>query len=130
MGKRHLVSRLGRRRAAVVYYYLLALAYASVLGGMAFGLLPIESSVAFVTIPIAARAVTVATRHYDDTLLLTPANAGAIMLHFVFVIVLIFAYAVEVSNVFLLTIVSLTLALFLTAKFISKRPEPPVAQPT
>ncbi len=130
VGKRHLVSRLGRKRAVVVYYYLLAFAYASVLSGIAFGMLPIESLVVFVTIPIAVRAGTVAMRHYDDTLPLAPANAGTIMIHLVFVIVLIFAYAAEASHVFLLTVVSLILALFLTAKFISKRPEPSVAQPT
>jgi len=114
----------------VVYYYLLAFAYVSILGGMAIGLLPIESVVAFVTVPIAVRAGTVAMRHYDDTLPLAPANAGTIMIHLVFVIVLIFAYAAEASDVFLLTVVSLVFALFLTAKFISKRPEPPVAQPS
>lgn len=130
VGKRHLVSRLGRRRAVVVYYYLLAFAYASVLGGMAFGLLPIESLVAFVTIPIAVRAGTVAMKHYDDTLALAPANAGTIMIHLVFVLALIFAYAAEASGVILLTVVSLILALFLMAKFMSTKPEPPVAQPS
>lgn len=130
VGKRHLVSRLGRRRAAQAYSYMIALAYASLLVGIVMGLLPVESLVALVGIPIAARSAIVASRHYDDTLPLAPANAGTIMLHFIFVLVLIFAYASAATNIILLAIVSLILALLLTTTYIFKSPQPPAVNPT
>ncbi|MFQ6106805.1 MAG: 1,4-dihydroxy-2-naphthoate octaprenyltransferase [Thermoplasmata archaeon] len=124
VGKRHLVSRLGRRRAAAVYSYLLVLAYVSLVAGTVVGLLPLESVVALVTMPIAARSVNVAMRHYDDTLPLAPANAGTIMLHLVFGIVLIFAYASAATNLIVFAIASFILATLLTTTFISKGPGP------
>ncbi|MFQ6128004.1 MAG: prenyltransferase [Thermoplasmata archaeon] len=130
VGKKHLVFRLGRRRATTVYFYLLVLAYASIFCGVIFGFLPFASMMAFITAPIAAKSVRVATRHYDDTLPLVPANAGTIMLHFVFGIVLVLTYVAEASNFGLLSIVSLILVLFLTVSFVSKKPQPPVAHPT
>ncbi|MFQ5910228.1 MAG: hypothetical protein ACE5IJ_05840, partial [Thermoplasmata archaeon] len=114
----------------VVYYHLVALAYVSVLVGMVLGLLPLEALVAYVTLPVATRSVIVATRHYDDTLPLAPANAGTIMLHFVFGIVLILSYAAVASNLIALSIISLVLVMFLTTTFISKRPQAPAPHPT
>lgn len=130
VGKMHLVFRLGRRRAATAYFYLLVVAYASVLIGVILRILPWPSAMTFITIPIAAKAVQVATRHYDDILPLTPANAGTIMLHFIFGIVLMFTYAAEASNLVLLSIVSLFLVSFLTLNFMTKKPQPAVARPT
>lgn len=129
VGKKHLVFRLGRRRAAIVYFYLLVAAYASILVGVTLQILPWTSAMAFITIPVAVRAVQVATRHYDDTLPLTPANAGTILLHFVFGIVLVFTYAAEASDFIPLSVVSLVLVSFLTLTFMTKKPQPPVARP-
>jgi 1,4-dihydroxy-2-naphthoate octaprenyltransferase len=126
-GKRHMVYRIGRPRAAVVYYYMIASAYVSVIAGVVLGLMPLWSVVVFVTLPIAATAGAVAVRHHDETLPLAPANAGTIMLHLVFGVVLIFAYAVEIFSTALLAIVPLVLALLFTASFMSKKPEAPVA---
>ena len=136
VGKRHLVSRLGRRKAVQAYFYMIAFAYATLLIGMVMGLLPVESLVALVAVPVAIRSAIVASRHYDDMLPLAPANAGTIMLHFIFVLVLIFAYASAATNIILfeevklLAIVSLVLVLLLTTTFIFKRPQPPVVNPT
>jgi 1,4-dihydroxy-2-naphthoate octaprenyltransferase len=130
VGKRHLVSRLGRRRSAQAYFYMIAFAYAILLIGMLVGLLPVGSLVALVALPVAIRSVTVASRHYDDTHPLVPANAGTIMLHFIFVLALLFAFASAATSIILPSIVSLVLILLLTTMYISKRPEPPAVQPT
>jgi 1,4-dihydroxy-2-naphthoate polyprenyltransferase len=62
-GRRHLVIVLGHRGAAVLYTLTLVVMYAVIAAGTATGTLPMTSLLAFLTVPLAARAARVALRH-------------------------------------------------------------------
>lgn len=81
VGKNHLVVRLGRRRAAVVYGVLLALTYLSILGGILLDHVTPFALVGLLTVPLAIQAYRIARVHYDHPRELTPANALTIRIH-------------------------------------------------
>ena len=81
VGKNHLVVRLGRRRAALVYGVLLAAAYASLIAGVAFAGVTPFALLGLLTVPTAVGAYRVARVHYDHPQELVPANAATIQLH-------------------------------------------------
>lgn len=95
-GKRTLVTRMGRKRAADVYGMLMFSAYAVILAGVLLRLMPLLTLLSFLTIPLAARAVRVARRNYEDPRQLLPANAGTILVHLLTGILLCIAYVVSV----------------------------------
>jgi 1,4-dihydroxy-2-naphthoate octaprenyltransferase len=79
--KLHWVVRLGRRRAARGYAILLALTYLSIIASVAFGVVPVWALLGCVPIVMAAKAVQVAFRYFDDGKRLVPANAATIGMH-------------------------------------------------
>ncbi len=83
VGKRNWVVRLGRRRSVVVHAGLFALAWGAIAAGILWHLLPGWSALAFLAVPIAARATAVSARRYDELEKLTPANVGTIAAHLV-----------------------------------------------
>lgn len=66
VGRRHLPMLLGRPRAAQLHAALLALAYLSLLGGIATGTLPAWSTLGLLTAPLAVAVAIGARRHADD----------------------------------------------------------------
>ncbi len=80
-GKRHLVVRLGLKKASQVYSVLLYLSYLSVLAGVVLKALPVWSLIAFVTFPLAQNTLKIVKSNYNRFQELTPANAGTIKLH-------------------------------------------------
>ncbi|MGD0765628.1 MAG: 1,4-dihydroxy-2-naphthoate octaprenyltransferase [Dehalococcoidia bacterium] len=81
VGKKTWVVRLGRQHAAWVYSLLMAAPYVAVVIAVAAGVLPLQSLLAFLTLPLAVRAVRVANRYYSQPLKLAPANALTIVIH-------------------------------------------------
>jgi len=81
VGKRHGVVRLGRRPSALVHAALFAAAYGLIAAGIAAGILPAWSSLAFLSAPLALLAAAVSLRHHDHLDRLRPANIATIAVH-------------------------------------------------
>jgi 1,4-dihydroxy-2-naphthoate octaprenyltransferase len=80
VGKRTLMIRLGYERSIGVYFYLVALAYVSVLAAVMTAQVPATALLAFLTIPTAAKAYRHLKANARDPMALIPANAGTVML--------------------------------------------------
>ncbi len=91
-GKRTLVVRLGRERAARFYSILMLAGFVSIAYGVVFGFMPESTLIALLPAVIAFKAVSVARRHYDDPAALVPANASTIICHLVTGLLLTAAY--------------------------------------
>ncbi|MFQ6088161.1 MAG: 1,4-dihydroxy-2-naphthoate octaprenyltransferase [Candidatus Methanofastidiosia archaeon] len=81
VGKRTLVVRLGKEKAARFYEILMLITYLSIILGVALRLVPPFVLLGLLTLPKAIRAVRVAKTNYEDTINLVPANAETIMVH-------------------------------------------------
>lgn len=80
-GKDHWVVRLGRKRAAWGYFFLILLTYLSIFLAAVLGATSPFTLIALATLPVAIRAVGVARAHYDEYLKLVPANAATVFMH-------------------------------------------------
>jgi len=95
VGKRHLVVRLGRRRATRLYGLLLATVYLSIVAGVLFGGVTPFALVGLLTAPLAWRAYQVAMVHYDHPQQLVPANATTIRIHLLTGLLVTLGYVVQ-----------------------------------
>ncbi len=73
VGRRHLPILLGRRTASLIYNLFLAAAYATIVAGVLFKLLPAISLIGLLSAALAIPAGTKAFRHADDLPALAPA---------------------------------------------------------
>jgi len=80
-GKRTIVVRLGRQRAAKGYAVLMASLYLSILLPILLNLVSWYTILGVATFPIAVLATRYALTHYDHPLPLTPAYAGTVANH-------------------------------------------------
>ena len=94
VGKNTAVVRMGRRRGAQAYAFVVLSSYVSIIAGIMFRILPVTSSLAILTLPLATRAMKVAGKQYDSQEL-KPANAMTITVHLVTGILLIAAYVLQ-----------------------------------
>jgi 1,4-dihydroxy-2-naphthoate octaprenyltransferase len=94
-GRRTLVVRLGKKRSSRVYLGLLSLCYLIVLTLVALRLISPFCLIVLLTAPIAARSAAVALTGYSSRERLVPANAGTIVLHLSFGLLLSVAYLLE-----------------------------------
>ncbi len=94
-GKTTLVTRIGTRKAAEVYRVLMLLTYVVIGLGVASTLMPVTTLIALVTIPMAAKTISTATKHYVDPVKLLPANAGTVILHLSIGVLLCIAYLIN-----------------------------------
>ncbi|MBI4318806.1 MAG: 1,4-dihydroxy-2-naphthoate octaprenyltransferase [Chloroflexi bacterium] len=95
VGKRTLVVRLGRARAAAAYWALVAATYVSIPVGVLIGFLPTATLLALVTLPLCVRAAQHARKHHSSSFDLIPANAMTVMAHLVTGLALALAFAWE-----------------------------------
>jgi 1,4-dihydroxy-2-naphthoate octaprenyltransferase len=91
-GKKTLVTRIGKKRAADVYAILAGLTYIVILAGVAMSLMPPLVLISLLTAPLALKAVTVARKNYDDPKSLISANATTALVHLFTGILLCLAY--------------------------------------
>lgn len=95
VGKNHLIVRLGRRRAAVGYYLLLAAIYLSIVVPAALDPMPRLVLITLITLPLAVKAASVAAKNYDDPKGIIPAMGNTIIMHGSIGLLLAFAYVLD-----------------------------------
>jgi len=81
VNKRHWVVRLGRRASSRIHAALFALAYAAIVAGVLWRVLPGWALLGLLSLPLAAKASAVSLAHHDQLDRLTPANAATVLVH-------------------------------------------------
>ncbi len=97
VGKKTLVLRLGYARSVSAYIGMVLLSYALVAAYLLLGVFPLKYStmlIVLLSLPIAVKAVGTLRRNYGDPHAIIPANAGTIMLHLSFGILMILGLVV------------------------------------
>jgi 1,4-dihydroxy-2-naphthoate octaprenyltransferase len=79
--KKTWVVRLDREKASVVYAFLMFGTYGVILLGALLNIMPLYSSVAFITIPLAVKSVQHARQFHSSPFQLVPSNALTIVVH-------------------------------------------------
>ena len=93
VGKRTLVVRLGRAKAAAAYGLLMVCAHLVLLVRVVAGILPLAALLGFITLPVSLRAIGYARAHYASSFDLVPANALTVISHLATGLLLTLAYA-------------------------------------
>jgi len=91
-GKRNLVVRLGKNRAAWLFCIVMFLPYAAIAAAVGSRAVPAWSLLGMLAIPLSVLAVVAARRHYSDSRRLVPANALTIAAHSVVAVLLGIGY--------------------------------------
>ena len=81
VGKKTLVVRFGREKAAKGYAILMVGVYLSILIGVLVKLMPVTTLISFATLPIAVNAVAKTFKHHSTPIELVPSNAATILCH-------------------------------------------------
>jgi 1,4-dihydroxy-2-naphthoate octaprenyltransferase len=81
VGKKHLVVRLGKRRAVYGYYFLICATYLVIAGSVIFRMVTPFALVSFLTLPLAIGAVKILKSDYDKIAELMPAQAKTVQTH-------------------------------------------------
>jgi 1,4-dihydroxy-2-naphthoate octaprenyltransferase len=96
-GKRTLVVRLGRQRAALVYELLVLAAYASVCAGVLMEWMPPLAAAVVLAAPLSRRAMRGLRTHPDDVRALLPVLKATIAQQAVFMVLLTGAYLASLA---------------------------------
>ncbi len=80
VGKRTLMSRLGRKSSIKVYEGTLAAAYLITVGSALLNVLPLWTLLSLLSLPIAVKAARHLRTHYEDPHAMIPANALTVLL--------------------------------------------------
>ncbi|MFW9800391.1 MAG: prenyltransferase, partial [Candidatus Thorarchaeota archaeon] len=80
-GKRTIVVRLGKARAAKGFVVLMFAVFFSLVAGVALQLESWYAMTGLATLPIGVFAARHALVHYDNTIVLVPANAATVITH-------------------------------------------------
>jgi 1,4-dihydroxy-2-naphthoate octaprenyltransferase len=94
-GKKTLVTRIGRKKAADAYSVLMFSTYVVILVGVLLSLMPVLTLLSFLTAPLAAKVVYVARKNYETPKKLIPANAGTVLIHLFTGLLLCIAYVIS-----------------------------------
>jgi 1,4-dihydroxy-2-naphthoate octaprenyltransferase len=94
VGKNTAVVRLGRRKAAGVYAYLMISAFVLIVAGAISRILPITSLISLLALQPALKAIDIARRNYDSREL-RPANALTITVHLLTGLLLVASYFLQ-----------------------------------
>lgn len=128
-GKRTLVVRLGRRRAAKGYAVIMTAVYFSIVLPALAGWMTPYSLIAMSTLPLSALAVRHAMASYEKSFELVPANASTVLSHLLTGAFLTLGYALDgfalpASWTLVVSIVLLAVTLLLSAKIHRQKPPP------
>ncbi len=113
-GKWHLVVRLGRNKAAVGYLGLIVATYMSILVAVVLNVMPIETLISLVTLPLAVKAIKYTLAYHSQTSNLVPANASTINIHLLTGVLLTAGYALSIpqfNNTVITSALTITAAL-------------------
>ncbi len=93
--KNTLVVSLGKKTSLKIYIYGMVLAYVSLFVVVILKGFNLTFLLPFITLPLVFKAIQVASRHYTTIKELIPANALTIIIHFVFGLLLAFAFLIS-----------------------------------
>jgi 1,4-dihydroxy-2-naphthoate octaprenyltransferase len=92
VGKNTLVVRLGRNRAVLGYMLIVASSYVIVFLNVLFGIAPLYTLFALIPLPLALRAIRLASKFHSEPLKLAPANTLTIVFHLLTSLLISFGY--------------------------------------
>lgn len=95
VGKKTLVVRVGRKRAADFYAAIVVAAYIWIAVMIGLRQIPLSSVIVLATLPLAMKAISVARGHYDDSHAMIAANLATIQMHLSFGALLIVGYILQ-----------------------------------
>ena len=126
VGKRTLVVRLGRDKAAYGYAVIVSCAYASILLSVLFGISPAYTLLALIPLPLAVETIRHASKFHSESLKLVPANAMTITLHLVTSLLVSIGYLMHgftyaSPGYFIIMILAGMCALFTVSSFLKIR---------
>jgi len=128
VGKNTLVVRLGRSRAVIGYGLIVIGSYVVILLNVLLGITPLYTLLALIPLPLALRAVEVASKFHSEPSKLAPANALTIIFHFLTSLLIslgYLSYRFEVMTPsFFLLIIIIGICAFMTIYFCSKVKSP------
>jgi 1,4-dihydroxy-2-naphthoate octaprenyltransferase len=81
VNKKHLVVRLGKKKAVYGYYLLIAATYLVIAGSVVFKMVTPFALISFLTLPISLGAIKILKTNYDKITELIPAQAKTIQTH-------------------------------------------------
>jgi len=93
-GKKTLIVKIGPEKAVKGYYFLLTLAYLSIVAGSLTGMIPWAGLLCLATLPLAYKSIKMTRKNYADTKAITPAMANTVGLHLAMGLLLSAAYLV------------------------------------
>jgi 1,4-dihydroxy-2-naphthoate octaprenyltransferase len=94
-GKLTLVARFGKRTGVKLYFASWVCTYGVIVGAIAFRLIPVFALAALFSLPLVFQSIRTLRTHYDNPVLLAPANLAMIKAHSVTAFALIGAYAIQ-----------------------------------
>ena len=95
VGKRHLVVRLGKKKAVPGYAALMFASYIFVASCVPLGLISPFSLLIFLSLPLAVQGVSHAREYYAGSMHLAPANAVTVMSHLMIGILMTAGYILD-----------------------------------
>lgn len=124
VGKNTLVVRLGRNRAAFGYMLIVVGSYIIVVLNVLVGIAPLYTLFALIPLPLALRAIKVASKYHSEPLKLVPANALTIVFHFLTSLLISFGYLSyrfeTTSPSFFFVVIAIGVCALVTIYFYSK----------
>ncbi|HDZ26523.1 hypothetical protein LCGC14_1124940 [marine sediment metagenome] len=92
VGKKTLVVRLGRKKAAFGFIVLIFITYLSLGVGVILSILPLATLIALASLPFFLRAIKLSQTFHEKSFDLAPANAFTVMGHLITGLLLILSY--------------------------------------
>ncbi len=125
-GKRTIVVRLGRARAAKGYAIIIIATFLSIIIPVFLQLIPVECLLTLTLLPIGYVGVHTALREFDNTMRLIPANAATITLHLLTTVFLTVAYVLSGLNLgILVTAITCGIMVLIVVYYYRKLTSPP-----
>lgn len=95
VNKNTLVVQIGREKAVFGYDLILGCTYLTILVAVIIGIYPIPTLIAFLTLPLAVKAISTLHSYATESKLLIPANAATVQLHSLIGILFIGGYVIQ-----------------------------------
>ncbi|MFQ6031747.1 MAG: 1,4-dihydroxy-2-naphthoate octaprenyltransferase [Candidatus Zixiibacteriota bacterium] len=92
VGKKTLVVRLGREKAALGFIVLVIMTFSVIVGGIILSILPFVTLVALASFPFFLKALKLSQKFHEKSFDLAPANAFTVMGHLITGFLLILSY--------------------------------------
>lgn len=92
VGKKTLVVRLGRKKAAVGFIVLIVITYISLSAGVILSILPLAALIGLASFPFFLKAIKLSQTFHEKSFDLAPANAFTVMGHLMTGLLLILSY--------------------------------------